>query len=103
MVEEVRRCYDDLGLRGAGELVPTHWYPHDPALCMLWQALAELGMYTVFHAGIFYDGRQSTYCRPAYFESVRDATGFKGHLAQAMFRGVVVAAHAGCERYDRIH
>ena len=38
-------------------------------------------MYTVFHAGIFYDGRQSTYCRPAYFESVREATGFKGHLA----------------------
>jgi predicted TIM-barrel fold metal-dependent hydrolase len=38
-------------------------------------------MYTVFHAGIFYDGRQSTYCRPAYFEAVRQAPGFKGHLA----------------------
>ncbi len=81
MAEEAERCYHELGLRGAGELVPTHWYPYDPALTRLWRALAELGMYTVFHSGIFYDGRQSTYCRPAYFESVRDATGFKGHLA----------------------
>jgi predicted TIM-barrel fold metal-dependent hydrolase len=81
MVEEAERCYHELGLRGAGELVATHWYPHDPALTRLWQALADLGMYTVFHAGIFYDGRQSTYCRPAYFEAVRQAPGFKGHLA----------------------
>jgi predicted TIM-barrel fold metal-dependent hydrolase len=81
MVEEAERCYHELGLRGAGELVPTHWYPHDSALLRLWRKLAELGMYTVFHAGIFYDGRQSTYCRPAYFEAVRGAPGFKGHLA----------------------
>ena len=80
MVEEAERCYHELGLRGAGELVPTHWYPHDPALSLLWHALAELGMYTVFHAGIFYDGRQSTHCRPAYFEAVREAPGFKGLL-----------------------
>src|SRR5215216_4977805 len=40
MVEEAQRCYDELGLRGAGELVPTHCYPHDPALTRLWQALA---------------------------------------------------------------
>ncbi len=73
MVEEAGRCYHELGLRGAGELVPTHWYPHDRALTRLWRTLAELGMYTVFHTGIFYDGRQSTYCRPAYFEAVRGA------------------------------
>src|SRR3712207_51654 len=81
MVEEAERCYEELGLRGAGELVPTHWYPHDSALIRLCKTLAELGMYTVFHAGIFYDGRQSTYCTPAYFEAVRQAPGFKGHLA----------------------
>ena len=81
MVEEAKRCYHELGLRGAGEIVPSHWYPHDRALLRLWQTLAELGMYTVFHAGIFYDGRQSTYCKPTYFESVRQAPGFKGHVA----------------------
>jgi hypothetical protein len=63
MLEEAERCYHELGLRGAGEIVPTHWYPHDPALVRLWRTLAQLGMYTVFHSGIFYDGRQSTYCR----------------------------------------
>src|SRR5215204_1872312 len=81
MVEEAQRCHDELGLRGAGEIVPTHWYPHDRALLRLWRTLADLGMYTVFHAGIFFDGRQSTYCRPAYFEGVRAASNFKGHLA----------------------
>jgi predicted TIM-barrel fold metal-dependent hydrolase len=81
MVEEAERCYHELGLRGAGEIVPTHWYPHDPALPRLWRTLAELGMYTDFHAGIFYDGRQSAYCRPTYFEGVRAAPGFKGHVA----------------------
>jgi uncharacterized protein len=81
MVEEAERCYHELGLRAAGEIVPTHWYPHDPALVRLWRTLAQLGMYTVFHSGIFYDGRQSTYCRPAYFEAVRQAPGFKGHIA----------------------
>ena len=26
MVEEAERCYHELGLRGAGEIVPTHWF-----------------------------------------------------------------------------
>jgi uncharacterized protein len=82
-IEEAERCYHELGLRGAGELVPSHWYPNEAPLTRLWRALADLGMYTVFHAGIFYDGRQSAYCRPAYFEAVRAAPGFKGHLAHA--------------------
>ena len=81
MIEEAERCYGKLGLRGAGELVPTHWHASEPPLARLWQTLADLGMYTVFHAGIFYDGRNSTYCRPAYFEGVRVASGFKGHIA----------------------
>jgi predicted TIM-barrel fold metal-dependent hydrolase len=81
MIEEAERCYHELGLRGAGELVPSHWYANEAPLVRLWEALAGLGMYTVFHTGIFYDGRQSTYCRPAYFEAVHQAEGFKGHLA----------------------
>ena len=30
MVEEASRCYHELGLRGVGEVVPTHWYANDP-------------------------------------------------------------------------
>jgi hypothetical protein len=81
MIEEAERCYHELGLRGAGELIPTQWHASEPPLARLWQALADLRMYTIFHAGIFYDGRQSEYCRPAYFEGVRAAPGFKGHVA----------------------
>jgi len=81
MVEEAHRCYHELGLRGAGELVPTQWYPNDLRLLPLWETLAELGMYTVFHTGIFYDGRESSYCRPTYYEVIHQVPGFKGHLA----------------------
>ena len=81
MIEEAHRCYHELGLRGAGELVPTHWYPHDPPLLRLWDTLAELGMYTVFHTGIFYDGREGTYCRPTFYEVLHQVPGLKGHLA----------------------
>jgi hypothetical protein len=81
MIEEAHRCYDELGLRGAGELVPTRWYPNDPRLLPLWETLAELGMYTVFHTGIFYDGRESTYCRPVFYEAIHQVPGLKGHLA----------------------
>ena len=35
MIEEAHRCYHELGLRGAGELVPTRWYPNDPSLLPL--------------------------------------------------------------------
>ena len=90
MIGEAERSYYELGLRGAGELVATGWYADDPSLVRLWRALATLGMYTVFHAGIFYDGRQSAYCRPAYLEGVRGAPGFKGHVA-----------HVGWPWYDQ--
>jgi hypothetical protein len=37
-------------------------------------------MYTVFHCGIFFDGRESSYCRPTFYEVVHQAPNFKGHL-----------------------
>jgi hypothetical protein len=38
-------------------------------------------MYVVFHCGIFFDGRESSYCRPTFYEAVHQAPNFKGHLA----------------------
>lgn len=55
MVEEAERCYHQLGMRGV-KMVPDGWYPNDPELLRLYQALADLGMYIVFHSGIFLDG-----------------------------------------------
>ena len=35
-------------------------------------------MYTVFHTGIFYDGRESTYCRPVFYKVIHQVPGLKG-------------------------
>jgi hypothetical protein len=46
-------------------------------------------MSAAFHQGILYDGRQSTYYRPAHFEAARAAPGFKSHHhGQDATRGV---------------
>ncbi|MBV8694665.1 MAG: amidohydrolase family protein [Ktedonobacteraceae bacterium] len=80
MTAEVRRCYHDLGLRGV-KMVPTHWYPNAPELVPLYHEIAHLGMYVVFHAGIFMDGQQGSYCRPTYFEGIRQVPKLKVQLA----------------------
>ena len=80
MIEEVKRCYHELGLRGV-KMIPTHWYPNDPEIIPLYQAIAQLGMYVVFHVGIFMDGQQGSYCRPTYFEGIRQVPELKVQLA----------------------
>ncbi|MEA3218879.1 MAG: uncharacterized protein QOJ19_5035 [Acidimicrobiia bacterium] len=80
MVDELRRCYVDLGLRGV-KMVPAGWYPHDPALFTLYSAIAELGMYAVFHSGIFLDAKEGNFCRPAMFEQVHQVGGMRAQLA----------------------
>ena len=80
MIEEVRRCYHELGLRGV-KMIPTHWYPNDPQIVPLYREIAKLGMYVVFHVGIFMDGQQSSYCRPTFYEGIRQAPELKVQLA----------------------
>ncbi len=80
MIKEVRRCYHELGLRGV-KMIPTHWYPNDPEIIPLYQEIAKLGMYVVFHAGIFMDGQQGSYCRPTFFEGIRRVPDLKVQLA----------------------
>ncbi len=80
MIEEARRCYHELGIRGC-KLVPDHWTAEDSNAVRLFEELAHLGMYVVFHSGIFMDERSSSWCRPAYFEGVHQVDGFHGHLA----------------------
>ncbi|MBV9579450.1 MAG: amidohydrolase family protein, partial [Chloroflexi bacterium] len=80
MIEEVRRCYHELGLRGV-KMVPAGWYPDDAEVLRLYQVIAELGMYTIFHVGIFLDGKEGKYCRPAFYEGVHQVTGLRVQLA----------------------
>ena len=80
MIDEARRCHDHLGLRGV-KMVPAGWYPHDPEVLPLYRALAELGMYTVFHAGIFLDAKEGSFCRPTFYEQVHQLEGMRAQLA----------------------
>ncbi|MBV9357967.1 MAG: amidohydrolase family protein, partial [Chloroflexi bacterium] len=80
MIEEVQRCYHELGLR-AVKLIPAGWYPDDAEVLRLYRAIAELGMYVVFHVGIFLDGREGKYCRPAFYEGLHQVPGLRAQLA----------------------
>jgi predicted TIM-barrel fold metal-dependent hydrolase len=80
MIEEARRCYEELGIRGV-KMVPDRWTADDDQLQPLWKELGKLGMYVAFHCGIFLDERSSQYCRPASYEGVHMVPKFHGHLA----------------------
>jgi uncharacterized protein len=80
MVEEARRCYHELGIRGV-KLVPDNWSVRDRRVLPLFQELAQLGMYAAFHSGIFLDERSSEFCRPASYEGLHLIPGFHGHIA----------------------
>jgi predicted TIM-barrel fold metal-dependent hydrolase len=80
MIDEARRCYAELGIRGV-KLVPDRWQVNDPHIQPFLSELASLGMYVAFHCGIFLDERSSVYCRPASYEGVHLIPGFHGHLA----------------------
>jgi predicted TIM-barrel fold metal-dependent hydrolase len=80
MIDEAKRCYHDLGMRGV-KMVPDGWYPYDPPVIRLYQALADLGMYVAFHSGIFLDGHTGRYCRPSFYEAVHEVPALKGQLA----------------------
>jgi predicted TIM-barrel fold metal-dependent hydrolase len=80
MVEEARRCYHELGIRGV-KLVPDNWSVRDRRVLPLFQEVAQLGMYAAFHSGIFLDERSSEFCRPASYEGLHLIPGFHGHIA----------------------
>jgi predicted TIM-barrel fold metal-dependent hydrolase len=80
MIEEARRCYHELGIRGV-KMVPDRWTVEDDHIRPLLEELVRLGMYTLFHSGVFMDERSSSYCRPSYYEGVHRVPGFRGHLA----------------------
>lgn len=79
-VDEVRRCREELGLHGIGELHPgrQRFYPNDPRFAPLWQEAASLGMPVMFHSGMSGGGAGTPggggvklkYCRPLYLDDV---------------------------------
>lgn len=69
-----------LGLRGL-KLVPTGWYPYDDCAHRVYERAEILEIPILFHSGIFIDGRSGRFCRPAFYEAVRDHPGLRVTLA----------------------
>lgn len=61
----------DLGLVGL-KLAPSGWYPYDDCAHQIYESAAEWGMPILFHSGIFIDGKSGRFCRPAFYEIVRN-------------------------------
>ena len=60
-VQEVRKCAEELGLRGIGELNPgrQQFYPNDPRFHPLWSEAATHGMALLFHTGFMAAGART--------------------------------------------
>ena len=68
------------GIRGL-KLVPTGWYPYDDCAHAVYARAAALRLPILFHSGIFIDGRSGRFCRPTFYEAVREHPGLKVTLA----------------------
>ena len=59
------------GIRGL-KLVPTGWYPYEACAHRVYEVAARLDLPILFHSGIFIDGKSGRFCRPTFYEAVRD-------------------------------
>ena len=52
-IEEVRRCHDEYGIKGVGELNPARqrFAPNDTKFYPLWEECQERGLVVMFHSG----------------------------------------------------
>jgi len=69
--EDARTALDTLGLDGL-KMVPTGWFPYDDCAHAVYAVAAERRAPILFHSGIFIDGRSGRFCRPTFYEAVRD-------------------------------
>ncbi|MED5618948.1 amidohydrolase family protein [Ideonella sp. BN130291] len=99
VVDDLQRAVD-AGLRGV-KMVPSGWYPYDDAVQPLFAKAAELKLPLLFHSGIFIDGRSGRFCRPTFFEALRDHPGVRVTLAHLSWPWTDEAIAVGL--IDRIH
>jgi predicted TIM-barrel fold metal-dependent hydrolase len=77
---DLRRAIEQHGLQGV-KMVPSGWYPYEDAVQPTFAVASELKLPVLFHSGIFIDGRSGRFCRPSYFEALRDHPGARVTLA----------------------
>ncbi|MFQ5852046.1 MAG: amidohydrolase family protein [Candidatus Binatia bacterium] len=79
-LKEIRRCKEELGLHGIGELNPArqHFYPNDPRFYPLWEEAQRLALPILFHSGMAAAGAGTPggmgsklkYTQPIYLDDV---------------------------------
>lgn len=90
----------DAGLSGV-KMVPSGWYPYDEAVQPTFALAGQLRLPVLFHSGIFIDGRSGRFCRPVFFEALRDHPGVRVALAHLGWPWTDEAIAVGL--IDRIH
>ena len=98
-VNDLRRAID-AGLTGC-KMVPSGWYPYDDAVQPVFAEAGRLKLPLLFHSGIFIDGRSGRFCRPVFFEALRDHPGVRVALAHLSWPWTDEAIAVGL--IDRIH
>jgi len=96
----LRHAIETLGLDGA-KMVPTGWYPYEARVQPVFAEALRLDVPLLFHSGIFIDGRSGRFCRPTYFEALRDHPGLRVTLAHLGWPWTDEAIAVGL--IDRIH
>lgn len=96
---EVERAVE-AGLDGL-KMVPSGWYPYDDAVQPAFAAAARLRLPLLFHSGIFIDGRSGRFCRPVFYEALREHPGVRVTLAHLGWPWTDEAIAVGL--IDRIH
>jgi predicted TIM-barrel fold metal-dependent hydrolase len=77
--DDLRHAYES-GLCGL-KMVPTGWYPYDDCAHRVYETAAQLKIPILFHSGIFIDGKSGRYCRPSFYEAIRDYPDLRVTLA----------------------
>jgi predicted TIM-barrel fold metal-dependent hydrolase len=79
-VDDAREAHESLGLVGF-KMVPSGWYPYDDCAHRVYEYAAAKDVPILFHSGVFIDGRSGRFCRPIFFEAVREHPGLRVTLA----------------------
>jgi len=78
--DDLEEAVQRLHLRGL-KLVPSGWFPYDPCAHRVYERASALQVPILFHSGIFIDGRSGRFCRPVFYEAVRDHPALRVTLA----------------------
>jgi predicted TIM-barrel fold metal-dependent hydrolase len=62
-------------------MVPAGWYPYDDCAHRIYETASALKIPILFHSGIFIDGKSGRFCRPAFYEAIRDYPDLRVTLA----------------------